>query len=286
MLSAFFKSIFCSEIRKSPLEDLPSPIEGTYYNIPANQGKYLVLDLDETLIHTKTTRFDSFTKAITVTTGGQKVRCYVAKRPYLEEFIEEMSKLYFIVVFTSSPKEYAEYMVKAFGIDKYVQKLLHRRDCTEFWQGVTKDLKKLNVPLKDVILVDDSLINSHYQPDNILLLKAFEGQKNDKVLLDLIPFLKDQYSLDDVRNVDSRYVAYMKMLKVRDLKLKKEAEDQLLIEREAAKNISELQKKSSIDCQSTAYTYSSGEKVVESDSFPDRTLDDLYQNDFNSPALA
>ena len=58
----------------------------------------------------------------------------------------------------------------------------------------------------------DNLANSYYQPDNILYISRFEGQVDDRVLYDLMPFLKNQHSLSNLRKVDNRYVAYLEEL--------------------------------------------------------------------------
>lgn len=51
-------------------------------------------------------------------------------------------------------KQYATDVLKMYGLDKYVQRLLHRKDINKGWEGAAKDLRLLQVPLKDVILVD------------------------------------------------------------------------------------------------------------------------------------
>lgn len=94
----------------------------------------------------------------------------------------------------------------------------------------------------------DSLINSHYQPDNILLIESFEGKQNDRVLLDLIPFLTEQHALPDMRQVDDRYVAYRRALKAR---LKKE--DEMDLQRQA-------ESKAPSENQSTMHSERSSEK--------------------------
>ena len=65
--------------------------------------KTLVLDLDETLIHAN---FEEFEKGsdikISVRIDKNLYQIYALKRPGVEEFLERMSKLYEIVIYTAS----------------------------------------------------------------------------------------------------------------------------------------------------------------------------------------
>ena len=53
-----------------------------------------------------------------------------------------------------------------------------------------KDLSYLNRPMTDVVYVDFSDETVKYQPDNCIILPKFEGDSNDRELIDLIPFLE------------------------------------------------------------------------------------------------
>ena len=111
----------------------------------------------------------------------------------------------------------------------------------------------------------DNLANSYYQPDNIILISRFEGQVDDKVLYDLIPFLKRQHSLYDLRKVDNRYVAYMKELRAKKQKKLEEKQD---AERQDAigRRISQAVEKTLLDSQSTGYTTDSSDEKAEGTS--------------------
>lgn len=47
----------------------------------------------------------------------------------------------------------------------------------------------MNRPLKDVIYIDFQDDQVPYQPDNCIIVPKFEGDPEDRELLDLIPFL-------------------------------------------------------------------------------------------------
>ena len=68
-----------------------------------NQGKKtLVLDLDETLVHSTFQTVDDCDYVIPVTIEGNIYSVYVYLRPGALEFIERLSELYEIIVYTAS----------------------------------------------------------------------------------------------------------------------------------------------------------------------------------------
>ena len=70
---------------------------------PPFQGrKTLILDLDETLVHSgfKCVREPDIT--LEVSMDGQTYFVYVLKRPGVDEFLHRMSLLYEVIIFTAS----------------------------------------------------------------------------------------------------------------------------------------------------------------------------------------
>lgn len=56
-----------------------------------------------------------------------------------------------------------------------------------------KDLTYLNRPLKEVIYVDFSDEPVKFHKENAIILPKFEGEEDDRSLIDLIPFLERKY---------------------------------------------------------------------------------------------
>ena len=69
--------------------------------------KTLVLDLDETLVHSSFKPIDGPDIVQGVDIDGKVQYVYVLKRPLCEEFIQRMSSIYEIVMFTASLSKYA-----------------------------------------------------------------------------------------------------------------------------------------------------------------------------------
>ena len=85
----------------------------------------LVLDLDETLIHTTTSaRYQVFKNGrkvfpdLVLEVPVQDRYCifYVYLRPYLHTFLREISKWFEVVIFTASERRYAEPLLQRIGM--------------------------------------------------------------------------------------------------------------------------------------------------------------------------
>jgi len=64
-----------------------------------------------------------------------------------------------------------------------------------------KDLRIVaDRPIKDIIIVDNSIISFAYQLNNGVPIKAYMRQENDEELLFMVTFLEELISLDDPRN--------------------------------------------------------------------------------------
>jgi len=77
------------------------------YNFSLTKKK-LILDLDETLVHSG---FNPFTRQSDITlkinVDGKLHLINILKRPYVDEFLKEISNFFVVYIFTSSMEEYA-----------------------------------------------------------------------------------------------------------------------------------------------------------------------------------
>lgn len=65
------------------------------------------------------------------------------------------------------------------------------RDSTRALNGeIVKDLSYLNRDLSKVIIVDTHPEHVRLQPENAIVYPKWTGQKNDRGLIELIPFLE------------------------------------------------------------------------------------------------
>lgn len=146
--------------------------------IPSRQPSYstrlaqktLVIDLDETLIHSlaKGGRMSSghmvevkLNTAVGyggATLGPQHpILYYVHKRPHCDDFLRKVCKWYDLVVFTASVQEYADPVIDWLEQErKYFSKRYYRQHCTFRNGAYIKDLSSVEPDLSKVMIIDNS----------------------------------------------------------------------------------------------------------------------------------
>lgn len=169
----------------------------------AKTKKTLVLDLDETLVHSAFKEPLYYDIHLQINIDSSNCEVYVLKRPGVDEFIRRMSEIYEIVLFTASIdkviyKQYADPLLDILDSNHYISSRLYRSNCTNFNGSYVKDLSKLGRSLKDVIIIDNSAMSYLYQPDNALPIKSWFEDPQDRELLELVPVLEFLADLDDV----------------------------------------------------------------------------------------
>ena len=168
--------------------------------------KTLILDLDETLVHSSFTPFENNDIVLNVDFDGILYNIYVLVRPGAENFIKNMSKYYEIVIFTASLSNYASPLLDILDSDNNIKYRLYREHCT-FINGIyIKDLKKLNRDLKDLIIVDNSPLAYAFDNDNGLPIKTWYEDPSDIELLKISKLLKFLAKTKDVRKYIKNFV--------------------------------------------------------------------------------
>ena len=154
-------------IQKSPM--VP------YIKTSMNKKFCLVLDLDETISHSLKLNFGY----------------YFLLRPGVIEFLTELSEYYEIIIFTSSPKIYADNIIDK--IDQNGNLITHRlyKPHVIFERG--KSVKKLNLigrDLNKIIFVDNMKSNAKYNPKNLYLIPSWTDDIFDNEMYKLKRKLK------------------------------------------------------------------------------------------------
>lgn len=86
--------------------------------------------------------------------NDQNKQIFVKKRPGVDEFLEEMSHIFEIIVFTSSMEEYAGAVMDLLDPLQRVKIRLFRENCVAHQRKVVKSLNNLQRNLKDIIIID------------------------------------------------------------------------------------------------------------------------------------
>ena len=174
--------------------------------------KTLILDLDETLVHSSFMPFEKNDIILNVDLEGTIYNIYVLVRPDAELFIKEVGKIFEVVIFTASISKYASPLLDILDKEKNIKYRLYRDHCT-FINGIyIKDLKKCNRNLKDLMIVDNSPIAYTFDSDNGLPIKTWIEDPEDKELMKLLPILEFLSQTKDVRVFIDKLVYNNKIL--------------------------------------------------------------------------
>lgn len=152
--------------------------------------KTLILDLDETLVHSSFKTTITSDLIITVDINGFDHAVYVLKRPGVAQFLEAVAEDFEVVVFTASLSKYANPLLDIIDPERYISDRLFRQHCTFFNGSYVKDLSLLGRDLNDIIIVDNSPMAYSFNPDNAVPITSWFDDKNDTELTEMIPLLK------------------------------------------------------------------------------------------------
>jgi mitochondrial import inner membrane translocase subunit TIM50 len=149
----------------------------------------LVMDMDKVLVHME---HDSMQ-------GWRVVR-----RPGADQFLKELQHYYELVVFSDDVYPVAVDVVSKWGVP--CTGVLHREFCKKTREGFIKDISKLGRRMDKIIVLDHDPIAFKRNPENSILIKPFEGDDQDRELVDLLEFLKAAAtSQEDARKFIGRH---------------------------------------------------------------------------------
>jgi RNA polymerase II subunit A small phosphatase-like protein len=180
----------------------PSAINTKYVLPPPkhHDKKCLVLDLDETLVHSSFRVVPNVDFVIPVTVDSTVHSVYVAKRPHVDQFLKEMAEHYELVIYTASLNKYADPLLDLLDPHRVIAHRLFREHCVYFEGHYVKDLRLLNRPLSKTIIVDNSPNSYLFHPENAIDCTSFIDDRRDEELLIISDFLKGVKHVEDVRH--------------------------------------------------------------------------------------
>ncbi|WVQ73231.1 hypothetical protein IAR50_002797 [Cryptococcus sp. DSM 104548] len=216
-----------STLFRKPSPRLPKAVPTT----PFHLQKTLILDLDETLIHS-TSRPLSYPggssggggilglslggvlgiggkgkgregHTVEVVVNGRSTMYHVYKRPYVDHFLRKVAAWYTLVIYTASMPEYADPVIDWLdgGRNLFARKL-YRESCYQQPNGsYIKDLALVEKDLSRVCFMDNSPISYSWNKANALPIEGWTSDPNDEALLHSIPVLDSLRFVNDVRRV-------------------------------------------------------------------------------------
>ncbi|MFQ6664392.1 hypothetical protein Gotur_031524 [Gossypium turneri] len=175
----------------------------------SSKKRTVVLDLDETLVHSTTgTPPPNYDFMITPTIEGVTMNFYVLKRPGVDEFLEAISKKYEVVVFTAGLEQYASLLLDVLDPKGLISHRLYRDSCKPLVKRrFAKDLSTIGRDLENVVIVDDNPRSYALQPANAIPIKRFVDDVEDKELEKLLGFF-EMYcdGFEDMREAVKQYL--------------------------------------------------------------------------------
>ncbi|CDF89967.1 related to Nuclear envelope morphology protein 1 [Zygosaccharomyces bailii] len=176
----------------------------------AERRKKLVVDLDETLIHSaaRSTSHSNSSQGhmVEVKFGSSSISTlyYVHKRPHCDAFLSQVSKWYDLVIFTASMKEYADPVIDWLEgcFPGRFERRLYRHNCVlRDGVGYIKDLSVVAKALEEVVLIDNSPTSYAMNEDNAIQVEGWISDPSDSDLLNLLPLLEALRYSTDVRSI-------------------------------------------------------------------------------------
>uniref|UniRef100_A0A8C1YEE3 protein-serine/threonine phosphatase n=1 Tax=Cyprinus carpio TaxID=7962 RepID=A0A8C1YEE3_CYPCA len=188
----------CDQVEVIPIPSPPEKYLLPEVNINDYGKKCVVIDLDETLVHSS---FKVIHKLLPVETSSDLFQVYVLKRPHVDEFLQKMGELFECVLFTASLAKYADPVADLLDQWGVFRARLFRESCVFHRGNYVKDLSRLGRELRNVIILDNSPASYIFHPENAVPVQSWFDDMNDTELLDLLPFFEGLSKEEDVYGV-------------------------------------------------------------------------------------
>jgi len=175
-----------------------------------NKGKKtLVLNLDETLIHSVFEKDSNPDCTFSILFNKEYYLVSTHKRPYLDEFLKRVSKDYEIVFYSSGVEGYANNVIDYIDPNSIASARLFRDACINEDNVYIKELNRLGRDLASTIILDNSPTAYKYNIENAIPVKTWFTDQKDTELLDLIPILESLAKVPDVRVIINKIILKM-----------------------------------------------------------------------------
>lgn len=150
--------------------------------------RYLILDLDETLIHCSTKAINKDARQISL--FGRVI--YIHLRPYVRAFLRELRKYFNLIIYTASKQSYADKVLSFLDPDNKLFCLrLYRTSCQRVINNhVLKSMGVLRgLDPGKTLIIDNSLICFFFDLDNVIPILSYFGSVQDQELYRLCTFI-------------------------------------------------------------------------------------------------
>ena len=224
------------------------------FNFPKSKKKNIekkiaLFDLDETLVHCtgdiRTTK-EKYQNVISIKLPGrQEIQVGINMRPYWKQTLNLIKKNYYIVVYTASHQAYADAVLDFMDPKKkFFKYRLYRNNCSLIDVDGSKfyvkdlDIFNLHYNLKDIIIVDNSVLSFAYHLHNGIPILPYYDEDKDGSLYVVGLYLMHIFNEEDLRKANEKHINLMSFLE----EAKKKKEEESSEEEEETEDVQEKEK--------------------------------------------
>jgi len=195
-----------STFKAKPQQEVKKSVEASPKNrqvVPVHlKRKTLILDLDETLVHSTIKPVSNHDMTVDVMIDGVNCTFYVIKRPHVDHFLKKVAEWFDVIIFTASMQQYADPLINQLDIKRVVKARLFRESCLVRDGNFIKDLSMIGQDLTSTIIIDNSPVAYSNNKESALPIDNWMGDNpSDESLLNLLPFLNALRFTSDVRSI-------------------------------------------------------------------------------------
>ena len=177
----------------------------------------VVLDMDECLLHSRFLSHQASKLAYQVADVNKEWNnkrnvdsfhitlpdgdvVHVHPRPFLTDFLEQVTQRYETHIFTAAMSVYAKPVLDYLDPSDQLAGRWYRESCVFRDNAYVKDLNILNKPNLDrVVLVDNNPLSFLANPENGILVQSYYSDDSDKTLLAVLDLLRELEDEPDVK---------------------------------------------------------------------------------------
>jgi hypothetical protein len=177
-----------------------------------------ILDLDNTLITSGSEKnINQLNTKVDVDIDNTVVNLkpkYVFFRPYLNEFLEYLTKNFYVAIWSAALDKWVNHIIFNSPIKKYYQDFLFiwtKEECSTIKEKKLKNVWEFypNFNEKNTMLIDDFIIMGNANLNNQLIIRQYsinDSMTDDKELKNILDIInQNKYKLRNIKKIKSIY---------------------------------------------------------------------------------
>ena len=195
--------------------------------------KIALFDLDETLVHCvgeineKNKENKTINKIKVLLPNKKEILIGINIRPHWKDSLDKIKNIYNIIIFTASHRAYSDAVLNYLDPDnQYFKYRLYRDSCVQYKSDninfYVKDLDifKEKFDLKDIIIIDNSILSFAYHLNNGIPVVSFYDSEVDTELPLLSYYLLSIANYNDLRIANQEHIKleyFLKQIKYKEI---------------------------------------------------------------------